>query len=65
MAEIQGIKPDFVVPVKLGATSTFPGFIESKRYIDLEALTEEEFLKPGLHGPAFRRRVLLFDHHLA
>jgi hypothetical protein len=43
VAEIEG-KPDFIVPVKLGSISKFPPFIESKRYIDLEALTENEWL---------------------
>jgi hypothetical protein len=44
MAEIEGLKPDFIVPVKLGAVATFPPFIESKYYIDLEAKTEAEWL---------------------
>ena len=45
MAEIEGVKPDFIVPVKLGRISKFPAFIESKKYIDLEELTEEEWLR--------------------
>ncbi len=36
MAEVEGVKPDFIIPVKLGTVTTFPPFIESKRYIDLE-----------------------------
>lgn len=44
MAEIDGIKPEFIIPVKLGAVSKFPPFIESKYYIDLEAQTEQEWL---------------------
>jgi hypothetical protein len=44
MAEIKGVKPEFVVPVKVGAIATFPPFIESKRYIDVEKLTEAEWL---------------------
>jgi hypothetical protein len=44
MAEIQGIKPDFIIPVKLGPVSKFPPFLESKYYIDLETKTEDEWL---------------------
>jgi len=44
MAEIEGVKPEFIVPVKLGEVSKFPPFIESKYYVDLEAKTEEEWL---------------------
>lgn len=44
VAEIEGIKPDFIVPVKLGPIRTFPPFIESKYYIDLAAKTENEWL---------------------
>ncbi len=44
MAEIKGVKPEFIVPVKLGAITAFPPFIESKRYIDVEKLTEAEWL---------------------
>jgi hypothetical protein len=42
--EIDGVKPDFIVPVKLGSISKFPPFIESKKYIDLERQTETEWL---------------------
>jgi hypothetical protein len=45
MEEITGIKSDFIVPVKLGPISKVPPFIESKRYIDLDALTEPLWLK--------------------
>jgi hypothetical protein len=44
MAEINGVKPEFIVPVKIGAISCFPPFIESKYYIDLESQTEDEWL---------------------
>ncbi|MDQ3725374.1 MAG: toll/interleukin-1 receptor domain-containing protein [Actinomycetota bacterium] len=44
MAEIEGVKAEFIIPIKLGAISKFPAFIESKYYIDLQALTEEEWL---------------------
>lgn len=61
MAEIQGIKPEFIVPVKIGPVSKFPPFIESKYYIDLETKTEDEWLAeiyaaitgvPAAAGPA-------------
>ena len=44
MAELEEVKPEFIVPVKLGAISKFPAFLESKYYIDLEGQTEEEWL---------------------
>lgn len=44
MAEIEGVKPEFIIPVKLGQVSRFPPFIESKYYIDLERKTEDEWL---------------------
>jgi hypothetical protein len=61
MAEITSVKPDFIVPVKLGKISQFPPFIESKYYIDLETRTEDEWLVeiyaaitgvPSTAGPA-------------
>lgn len=61
LAEIAGVKPDFIVPVKLGNISKFPPFIESKYYIDLETKTEDEWLAeiyaaitgiPSAAGPA-------------
>jgi len=44
MKEIQGINPEFIIPIKLGKISSFPPFLESKLYIDLESKTEEEWL---------------------
>jgi hypothetical protein len=44
VAEIEGVKPEFIIPVKLGTISKFPAFLESKYYIDLEAQTEGEWL---------------------
>lgn len=44
MKEINGINPEFIVPIKLGKISSFPPFLESKLYIDLESKTEEEWL---------------------
>lgn len=42
MKEISGINPNFIVPIKLGHIDTFPSFLESKLYIDLETKTEDE-----------------------
>jgi len=44
MKEISGVNPDFVVPVKLGQISRFLPFLSSRRYIDLAAKTEKEWL---------------------
>lgn len=43
--EITGIKPEFIIPVKVGHISQFPPFLESKFYIDIESKTEEEWLQ--------------------
>jgi hypothetical protein len=45
MAELQGVKPEFIVPVKIGTVTTFPAFLESRRYIDLQAMTEAEWIQ--------------------
>lgn len=42
--EITGVKPQFIVPVKVGHISQFPPFLESRFYIDIESKTEEEWL---------------------
>ncbi|NVJ59499.1 MAG: toll/interleukin-1 receptor domain-containing protein [Gammaproteobacteria bacterium] len=42
--EINGIKPEFIVPVKVGHISQFPPFLESRFYIDIENKTEEEWM---------------------
>ncbi len=44
MAEIDGVKPEYIVPIKVGQVDRFPPFIESKFYIDLEDKTEAEWL---------------------
>lgn len=44
MREIEGVEPDFIVPVKLGHITSVPPFLESKKYIDLERLTRGEWL---------------------
>jgi len=43
--EIAGIKPEFIIPIKLGHISQFPPFLESRFYIDIETKTEEEWLQ--------------------
>ncbi|MFW5983567.1 MAG: toll/interleukin-1 receptor domain-containing protein [bacterium] len=43
--EISGIKPEFIVPIKVGHISQFPPFLESKFYIDIESKTEKEWLQ--------------------
>jgi hypothetical protein len=43
--EINGIKPEFIIPIKVGHISQFPPFLESKLYIDIESKTEDEWLE--------------------
>jgi TIR domain len=43
-AEIEGVKPQFIVPIKIGAIPRVPPFLENKVHIDLEQLTEQEWL---------------------
>ena len=43
--EIAGIKPEFIIPIKLGHISQFPPFLESRFYIDIETKTGEEWLQ--------------------
>jgi hypothetical protein len=43
--EISGIKPEFIIPIKVGHISQFPPFLESRFYIDIESKTEEEWLQ--------------------
>jgi hypothetical protein len=43
--EISGIKPEFIIPIKVGHISQFPPFLEGKFYIDIESKTEEEWLQ--------------------
>jgi len=45
MDEISGIKPEFIIPIKVGAITSFPPFLESRFYIDIENKTEEEWLQ--------------------
>lgn len=45
MREITNVEPDYIVPVKLGHIATVPAWIESKYHIDLERLTEAQWLQ--------------------
>ncbi|GAA1155005.1 toll/interleukin-1 receptor domain-containing protein [Nocardioides aquiterrae] len=42
--EIGGERPDFVVPIKMGGLTEVPPFVEAKKYIDLDRLTEHEWV---------------------
>lgn len=42
--EISGVKPEFIIPIKVGHISHFPPFLESRFYIDIESKTEEEWM---------------------
>jgi hypothetical protein len=42
--EINGIKPEFIIPIKAGHISQFPPFLESRFYIDIESKTEDQWL---------------------
>ena len=55
MDEINGIKPEFIVPIKVGHISQFPPFLESRFYIDIEAKTEEEWLR-DIHAAITREK---------
>jgi len=55
MSEIEGIKPEFIVPVKIGTISQFPPFLESKYYIDIESKTQEEWLQ-DIHAAITREK---------
>ncbi len=43
--EISGLKPEFIIPIKAGSIPSFPPFLESRFYIDIENKTEEEWLQ--------------------
>jgi hypothetical protein len=43
--EINGIKPEFIIPIKVGHISQFPPFLEGKFYIDIENKTGKEWLE--------------------
>jgi hypothetical protein len=42
--EIEGVDPDFIVPVKIGGPVAVPAFLEGKLWIDLGTLTEQQWL---------------------
>ncbi len=42
--EIDGVDPDYIVPVRIGGLTQVPPFLEAKRYIDLGRLTKKEWL---------------------
>lgn len=44
MREIQGVDPDYIVPVKVGDLTAIPPFLEEKLYIDLGKMTDVEWL---------------------
>ena len=44
MREINGVDPDFIIPVLIGDVSGVPAFLEDKKYIDLFQQSENEWL---------------------
>jgi hypothetical protein len=42
--EVQGIDPNFIVPIKIGDLQHLPAFLEDKYYIDLSQLQKAEWL---------------------
>lgn len=60
MKEITGVNPEFIIPIKLGKISSFPPFLESKLYIDLESKTEDEWLSDMY--TAITRQPKLLEH---
>ena len=70
--EISGIKPEFIIPIKVGHISQFPPFLESRFYIDIENKTEEEWLQDIYAAITRQKKVsdaptnnLLISLHLA
>ena len=43
--EINGVKPEFIIPIKVGSIPSYPPFLESRFYIDIESKTENEWLE--------------------
>lgn len=43
--EISGVKPEFIIPIKIGTIPSFPPFLESRFYIDIENKIEDEWLQ--------------------
>ncbi len=44
MREIEGVNPDFIIPVLIGEITAVPAFLEDKKYIPLHRMTEAEWL---------------------
>jgi hypothetical protein len=44
MREIDGVDPDYIVPVRVDGLERVPPFLEAKKYIDLSRLTKDEWL---------------------
>ena len=53
--EISGIKPEFIIPIKVGPIPKFPPFLESRFYIDIEEKTEEEWM-PDIYSAITRQK---------
>lgn len=53
--EINGIKPEFIIPVKVGHISQLPPFLESRFYIDIVNKTEEEWML-DIHAAITRQK---------
>ena len=56
--EISGVKPEFIIPIKVGSIPTFPPFLESRFYIDIENKTEEEWLQ-DIYAAIHRKKTPL------
>jgi hypothetical protein len=44
MREIEGVDPDFIIPVLIGEIDAVPAFLEGKKYVALHRMPEEEWL---------------------
>jgi hypothetical protein len=44
MREIGGVDPDFIIPVLVNDIAAIPPFLEDKKYIPLNRMTEQEWL---------------------
>lgn len=54
--EITGIKPELIIPVKMGHISQLPPFLESKFYIDIASKTEGEWLE-AIYGAITQKKM--------
>jgi hypothetical protein len=58
--DIQGVKPDFVIPVIVEGLETLPPFLRDKKHIDLTKLTQDKWLpemKAAIDGRFADRKV--------